>query len=58
MKVSELRRNGLNSEVAKVLKRLHCPLEIMLMCVRWYVAWPLSLRHLEQMMAERCVELS
>ncbi|MPW23232.1 IS6 family transposase [Paraburkholderia sp. CNPSo 3157] len=23
------------------------------MCVRWYVAYPLSLRHLEQMMAER-----
>ncbi|UBM07919.1 IS6 family transposase [Cupriavidus metallidurans] len=25
----------------------------MLTCVRWYVAYPLSLRHLEQMMAER-----
>ncbi|WP_244145507.1 IS6 family transposase [Paraburkholderia mimosarum] len=25
----------------------------MLLCVRWYVAYPLSLRHLEQMMAER-----
>ncbi|MEX3901598.1 IS6 family transposase, partial [Paraburkholderia sp. BR10954] len=27
----------------------------MLLCVRWYVAYPLSLRHLEQMMAERGV---
>ncbi|MEB0165307.1 IS6 family transposase, partial [Glaciimonas sp. CA11.2] len=45
--------NGINPEVAKVLKRLHYPLEIMLMCVRWYIAYPLSLRHLEQMMAER-----
>ena len=37
----------------KVLKRLHYPLEIMLVCVRWYVAYPLSLRNLEEMMAER-----
>jgi transposase-like protein len=29
------------------------PLDVMLLCVRWYVAYPLSLRHLEQMMAER-----
>ncbi len=39
--------------VAKVLKRLHYPLEIMLLCVRWYVGYPLSLRNLEEMMAER-----
>jgi transposase-like protein len=39
--------------VSKVLKRLHYPLDVMLLCVRWYVAYPLSLRHLEQMMAER-----
>ena len=25
----------------------------MLLCVRWYVAYPLSLRNLEEMMAER-----
>ncbi len=25
----------------------------MLTCVRWYVAYPLSLRHLEELMAER-----
>src|SRR5271154_257687 len=37
----------------KVIKRLHYPLEVMLTCVRWYVAYPLSLRHLEEMMAER-----
>ena len=39
----------------KVLKRLHYPLEVMLMCVRWYAAYPLSLRQLEEMMAERGV---
>ncbi|MBK5051338.1 IS6 family transposase [Paraburkholderia domus] len=34
-------------------KRLHYPLDVILSCVRWYVAYPPSLRHLEQMMAER-----
>lgn len=43
----------MNPEVTKVLKRLHYPLGVMLTCVRWYVAYPLSLRHLEEMMAER-----
>ena len=38
-----------------VIKRMHYPLEVMLTCVRWYVAYPLSLRHLEEMMAERSV---
>jgi putative transposase len=38
-----------------VLQRRHYPLEVMLVCVRWYVAYPLSLRHLEKMMAERGV---
>lgn len=36
----------------KVIKRMHYPLEVMLTCVRWYVAYPLSLRHFEEMMAE------
>ncbi|WP_233838476.1 IS6 family transposase [Paraburkholderia sp. ZP32-5] len=43
----------LSPAVAKVHKRLHYPLDVMLLCVRWYVAYPLSLRYLEQMMAER-----
>jgi putative transposase len=43
----------LDPGVARVLERLHYPLEVMLTCVRWYVAYPLSLRHLEEMMAER-----
>ena len=46
-------KHNLNPAMAKVLKRLHYPLDVMLLCVRWYVAYPLSLRHLEQMMAER-----
>jgi transposase-like protein len=43
----------LNPAVAHVLKRLHYPLDVILTCVRWYVAYPLSLRNLEEMMAER-----
>lgn len=31
----------------KVIKRMHYPLEVMLSCVRWYVVYPLSLRHIE-----------
>jgi putative transposase len=48
---------ALSPTVAKVLKRLHYPLEIMFVCVRWYVAYPLSLRNLEEMMAERGFEV-
>ena len=45
-------KQNLNLAVAKVFKRLHYPLDVIL-CVRRYVAYPLSLRHLEQMRAER-----
>ena len=37
------------------LEPAHYPLEVMLTCVRWYAAYPLSLRHIEEMMAERGV---
>jgi putative transposase len=42
----------------KVIKRMHYPLDLMLTCVRWYAAYPLSLRHIEEMMQERgvCVD--
>ncbi|SAL73936.1 integrase catalytic region [Caballeronia udeis] len=39
--------------IANVLKRLHYPLEVILVCVRWYVTYPLSSRNLEEMMVER-----
>jgi len=45
----------MNEAVRQVLKRLHYPIEVMLVCVRWYAAYPLSLRHIEEMMAERGV---
>jgi transposase-like protein len=47
----------LNPAVARVLKRLHYPLDVILTCVRWYVAYPLSLRHPEEMMAERGISV-
>jgi putative transposase len=43
----------LNPTVARVLKRLHYPLDVIFMSVRWYVSCGLSLRNLEGMMAER-----
>jgi transposase-like protein len=43
------------TDLRRDLKRLHFPLEVVLTCVRWYVAYSLSLCHLEEMMAERGV---
>ena len=34
---------------------MHHPLEVMLVCVRGYAAYPLSLRHIEERIAERGV---
>lgn len=45
----------MNAAMAKVFKRLHFPFDLLLLCVRWYVAYPLSLRHLGEMMTERGV---
>jgi len=39
------------------LKRLHYPLDVILLCVRWYCAYPLSLRNLEEMMGERGISV-
>ena len=51
----DFRKSLIDSTLRKVLKRLHYPLEIMLIWVRWYVAYPLSLRHVEEMRQERGV---
>ena len=47
----------MNEMLRRVFKRLHFPVEIIQTCVRWYVAYPLSLRQLQEMMAERGVEV-
>ncbi|MES2951266.1 MAG: IS6 family transposase [Pseudomonadota bacterium] len=51
----DFRRSLINDTLRKVLKRLHYPLEVMLTCMCWYVAHPLSLRHIEELMQERGV---
>jgi len=38
-------------------KGAHFPTEVILMGVRWYVAYPLSTRHVEELMEERGVEV-
>jgi putative transposase len=41
------------SPVRKAFKRLHYPIDVIAQCVRWYLTYALSLRNLEEMMAER-----
>jgi transposase-like protein len=50
-------RKTLPTGIGKVLKRLHYPQDVILLCVRWYMAYSLSLRNLEEMMAERDIEV-
>ena len=38
-------------------KGAHFPPEVILMGVRWYVAYPLSTRHVEELMEERGVDV-
>ncbi len=35
-------RTSLPGGIANVLKRLHHPVDVILLCVRWYVAYSLS----------------
>jgi putative transposase len=55
--MTESSMKTLNPAAARVLTRLHYPLDVILTCVRWYAAYPLSLRQPEDMMAERGVSL-
>jgi transposase-like protein len=48
-------KKPMSEALRQVLKRLHYPIEVMLVCVRWYAAYPLRLRQIEEMMAERGV---
>lgn len=38
-------------------KGVRFPIDLILVCIRWYVAYPLSYRHLEEMMQERSVSV-
>ena len=55
--MTEVPQKLMIESMRKVLQRLHYPIEVMLVCVRWYAAYPLSLRHIEEMMAERGVSV-
>ena len=35
----DFRKSSINSALRKVLKRIHYPLEVILTCERWYVAY-------------------
>jgi putative transposase len=41
--------------MAVSFKEAHFPQEIILTCVRWYVAYPLSTRYVEELIGERGV---
>jgi putative transposase len=56
-KTKDAPRKTLPADIGKVLMRLHYPLDVIVLCVRWYVAYSLSLRNLEEMMAERGIEV-
>ena len=43
-------KNLIIGMLIKVLERLHCPLEVVLTCIRCYAAYPLRLRHVEKAM--------
>lgn len=43
------------SLIRKAFRRLHYPTDVIAQCVRWYLAYALSLRNLEEMMVERGV---
>jgi putative transposase len=43
--------------MAMSFKGAHFPQDIILTCVRWYVAYPLSYRHVEELMQERGVSV-
>ena len=47
----------MNVALRALLRRLHYPFAVMLTCVRCYVAYPLSLRQIEEIMAERGVNV-
>jgi putative transposase len=53
----DFRRSSISAALRKVIKQFHYPLEVMMACVRWYAAYPLSFRHLEEMMGERGVSV-
>ena len=40
-----------------IVKGMRFPIKVILVCIRWYAAYPLSCRHLEEMMEERGISV-
>jgi putative transposase len=38
-------------------KGMRLPIDVIMVCIRWYAAYPLSYRHLEEMMEARGVSV-
>ena len=39
-------------------KVMRFPIDVILVCIRWYATYPLSYRHVEEMMEERALKLT
>jgi transposase-like protein len=39
------------------VKGMRIPIDVILVCIRWYVAYPLSYWHIEEIMEERGVSV-
>ena len=39
------------------VKGMRFPIAVIMVCIRWYASYPLSCRHLEEMMEERGVSV-
>ena len=48
----DFRKSLIDSTLRTVLKRLHYPLELMLTCVRWYLASPVWSKNPKQLPAQ------
>jgi putative transposase len=46
---------AMSKAMKSVIKRVRFPFDMMLTCVRWYLAYALSFRNLDEMMQERGV---
>lgn len=51
------RKSLIRSALNMAPQRLHYPLEVLLSCVDWRVAYPLSLRHIAEVTHERAVSV-
>ena len=48
-------RTKMIEALRRAVQRMHYPSEVMFVCVRWYAAYLLSFRQIEEMVAERVV---